>query len=113
MLLFSFVKPFLSYLDACDCYYLILKWFLQKSCCLSVWDLELGFFPTFLLCLGIGVLPTLALDYAIAVYPLLLIVVSYLLIALTIGTTEWSLSCGARSEDSSPSSGETGTSGRL
>ena len=48
----------------------------------GMWNLD--FFRPFYtdLCLGVGVLPTLALDYAIAVYPLLLMVVSYLLIAL-------------------------------
>ena len=48
----------------------------------GIWNLD--FFRPFYsnLCLGIDILPTLALDYAIAVYPLLLMVVSYLLIAL-------------------------------
>ena len=48
----------------------------------GIWNLD--FFRPFYsdLCLGMGILPTLALDYAIAVYPLLLMVVTYLLIAL-------------------------------
>ena len=48
----------------------------------GIWNLD--FFRPFYsdLCLGIGILPTLALDYAIAVYPLLLMIISYLLIAL-------------------------------
>ena len=48
----------------------------------GIWNLD--FFRPFYsdLCLGVGILPTLALDYAIAVYPLLLMVISYVLIAL-------------------------------
>ena len=48
----------------------------------GMWNLD--FFRPFYsdLCLGIGILPTLALDYAIAVYPLLLMIISYLLIAM-------------------------------
>ena len=48
----------------------------------GVWNLDV-FRPFYSdLCLGIGILPTLALDYAIAVYPLLLMIISYLLIAM-------------------------------
>ena len=48
----------------------------------GIWNLD--FFRPFYsdLCLGIGILPILALDYAIAVYPLLLMMISYLLIAM-------------------------------
>ena len=48
----------------------------------GIWNLD--FFRIFYtdFSLGMDVLPTLALDYVIAVYPLLLMVVSYLLIAL-------------------------------
>jgi hypothetical protein len=48
----------------------------------GIWNLD--FFRLFYseMCLGTGVLPTLALDYIIAFYPLLLMVISYLLIAL-------------------------------
>ena len=48
----------------------------------GIWNLD--FFRPFYsdLCLGIGILPTLALDYVIAVYPLLLMIITYLLIAL-------------------------------
>ena len=47
-----------------------------------MWNLD--FFRPFYsdLCLGIGILPTLALDYVIAVYPLLLMIMSYLFIAM-------------------------------